>query len=248
MLPRAPAQLIGILVGPQRRVVQVSDLVPLQGGLEIYGSDRQGNHVYIPANSSLPDHEYVIASGQRQEEQRIKQSSLKRYVVSATSLSSPSEEERRREQETTRERERKHAQEEAKRRERAEEKAKQREQEMMRELEALRERERQRAEDEATRREEEDRRRADPMRERQRAEEEARREEERRRELRRPGIAYRSGLAGQNGRGRREGGNGGGDKGWLFGDVGEGIHELGRKISPWLSGPLFPEEKANTAN
>jgi len=55
-----------ILVGPQRRVVQVSDLVPLQGGLEIYGSDRHGNHVYIPANSSLPDHQYVLAAGQRQ--------------------------------------------------------------------------------------------------------------------------------------------------------------------------------------
>ena len=46
-----------ILCGPQRRSVQVTDTVPLQGGLEIYGRDKHGHRVYIPANSSLPDHQ-----------------------------------------------------------------------------------------------------------------------------------------------------------------------------------------------
>ena len=65
-IPDIPLRIMDvILVGPQRRVVQVSDLVPLQGGLEIYGSDRHGNRVYIPANSSLPDHQYILAAGQR---------------------------------------------------------------------------------------------------------------------------------------------------------------------------------------
>jgi|NorSeaMetagenome_1021524.scaffolds.fasta_scaffold124910_2 hypothetical protein len=65
-IPDIPLRIMDvILMGPQRRLVQVSDLVPLQGGLEIYGSDRHGNRVYIPANSSLPDHQYVLAVGQR---------------------------------------------------------------------------------------------------------------------------------------------------------------------------------------
>jgi len=51
-----------ILCGPQRRSVQVTDTVPLQGGLEIYGRDKHGNRVYIPANSSLPDHQYVLTA------------------------------------------------------------------------------------------------------------------------------------------------------------------------------------------
>jgi hypothetical protein len=42
----------------------VTDLVPLEGGLEIYGADQHGNRVYIPANSSLRDHQYVLAAGQ----------------------------------------------------------------------------------------------------------------------------------------------------------------------------------------
>ena len=54
-----------ILVGPQRRVVQVTDLVPLKGGFEIYGTDRHGNRVYIPANSSQRDHQFVMAAGER---------------------------------------------------------------------------------------------------------------------------------------------------------------------------------------
>ncbi len=48
-----------ILCGPQRRSVQVTDTVPLQGGL---GRDKHGNRVYIPANSSLPDHQYVLTA------------------------------------------------------------------------------------------------------------------------------------------------------------------------------------------
>jgi len=48
----------------QRRMVQVTDTVPLAGGLEIYGTDRHGNRVYIPAHSWLPEHQYVMASGQ----------------------------------------------------------------------------------------------------------------------------------------------------------------------------------------
>jgi hypothetical protein len=56
-IPIQPKDMI--LVGPQRRLVQVSDTVALQGGLEIYGTDRHGNRVYIPANSSLPDHQFV---------------------------------------------------------------------------------------------------------------------------------------------------------------------------------------------
>jgi len=41
-----------IVVGPQRMFVQVTDVVPLNGGHEIYGKDRGGGTVYIPANSS----------------------------------------------------------------------------------------------------------------------------------------------------------------------------------------------------
>ena len=54
-----------ILVGPERRLVQVTDLLALKGGLEIYGVDKHGNHVYLPANSPLPEHKYVHAAGRR---------------------------------------------------------------------------------------------------------------------------------------------------------------------------------------
>jgi len=51
-----------ILVGPLKRLARVREAVPLDGGVEIYATDRYGVRVYIPANSPLAEHRWTPAA------------------------------------------------------------------------------------------------------------------------------------------------------------------------------------------
>ncbi|KAJ1487778.1 hypothetical protein T484DRAFT_1888497, partial [Baffinella frigidus] len=51
-----------ILVGPLKRLCRVREAVPLDGGVEIYATDRYGGRVYIPANSPLAEHAWTPAA------------------------------------------------------------------------------------------------------------------------------------------------------------------------------------------
>jgi hypothetical protein len=58
----------------------VSEVVPLQGGLEVYGTDAAGTHVYIPANSVRRDQHFLL------EPSVISQGSQANHAVNDTGL------------------------------------------------------------------------------------------------------------------------------------------------------------------